>query len=197
MTATIAAAELRELLAADPDTRLLDVRTGGEFETAHIPGSYNVPLDTLAEHAEELARFDHPVVLVCQSGGRAGQACERLTAAGGSRLSVLDGGMNSWTASGGDVERGQPRWAMERQVRLVAGSIVIGSMLASTVFPRAKWIAAGVGGGLAFSAVTDTCTMAVLLSKLPYNRTPEVDVSKVVDAMGAGPASPRSSEEAA
>ena len=32
---------------------LLDVRTEAEFETAHIPGSYNVPLDTLAEHIED------------------------------------------------------------------------------------------------------------------------------------------------
>ena len=46
---------LRELRLADPDLRILEVRTGGEFETMHIPGSYNVPLDTLGEHVRDLA----------------------------------------------------------------------------------------------------------------------------------------------
>jgi rhodanese-related sulfurtransferase len=197
MTPTIAAADLRDLLATDPETRLLDVRTGGEFETAHIPGSYNVPLDTLAEHADELARFDHPVVLVCQSGGRAGQACERLTAAGGAGLTVLDGGVNAWTAAGGDVKQGRKRWSMERQVRFTAGSIVLGAVLASIAAPKARFLAAGVGGGLMFSAATDTCGMAMVLAKAPWNRTPDVDVSEVIDAMGARSASTHSTGEAA
>ena len=36
-------------IGADPAIRLLDVRTPAEFETAHIAGAYNVPLDTLHE----------------------------------------------------------------------------------------------------------------------------------------------------
>ena len=47
-------AVLRELLRGEGAPRLLDVRTPGEFHTAHIPGSYNVPLDTLREHRTEL-----------------------------------------------------------------------------------------------------------------------------------------------
>jgi hypothetical protein len=67
---TIHASELRHLRQADPELRILDVRTGGEFESVHIPGSYNVPLDTLAEHVARVADLEHPVVLVCQSGAR-------------------------------------------------------------------------------------------------------------------------------
>ena len=37
---------------------LLDVRTPAEFAAAHIPGSYNVPLDQLTEHRAELASVD-------------------------------------------------------------------------------------------------------------------------------------------
>ena len=48
----------QQLAAADPLVRIIDVRTGGEFETMHIPGSFNVPLDTLDEHARDLAT-DH------------------------------------------------------------------------------------------------------------------------------------------
>jgi rhodanese-related sulfurtransferase len=53
---TIDVATFRQL-QKDPMVRVLDVRSGGEFESAHIPGSYNVPLDTLVEHVGE---FVHP-----------------------------------------------------------------------------------------------------------------------------------------
>ncbi len=177
----ISAQQLRELMNQDPALRILDVRTGGEFETVHIPGSYNVPLDTLAEHVRDLADVDHPVVLVCQSGGRATQAHSKLAGAGKQTLHVLEGGMASWQAAGGATDRGQTqRWAMDRQVRLVAGSIALAGIAASVVVPQAKWIAGGVAAGLTFSAVTDTCAMAAVLSKLPYNRTDACDIDRVL-----------------
>lgn len=179
---TIDAGRLRELRKADPDIRILDVRTGGEFETAHIPGSYNVPLDTLGEHVRDLASVEHPVVLVCQSGGRATQAHEELLSAGKDTLHILQGGMDSWESEGGDIVRGEKnRWAMDRQVRLVAGSLSFASVVASTVVPSAKWIAAGVAGGLAFSAASNSCAMGAVLSKLPYNRVDKCDIAGVLE----------------
>jgi hypothetical protein len=59
---------------------------------------------------------------------------------------------------------------MERQVRLVAGSIVLSSIPGSIAAPKLKWLAAGIGGGLAAAAMTNTCAMGMLLSRLPYNR---------------------------
>ena len=172
---------LRELRAEDPDARILDVRSGGEFETVHIPGSYNVPLDTLREHVRDLASVEHPVVLVCQTGGRAAQAHENLTEAGKETLHILDGGIAAWEASGGDVVRGDiSRWAMDRQVRLVAGSLVLAGVAASLAVPGAKWIAGGVGAGLTYSAVSNTCAMAAVLGKLPYNRTDKCDIAGVL-----------------
>ncbi|MGF1596896.1 MAG: rhodanese-like domain-containing protein [Acidimicrobiales bacterium] len=183
---TIDTVELRRLMAADPDIRILDVRTGGEFETVHIPGSYNVPLDTLGEHVRDLAAVEHPVVLVCQSGGRATQAHGKLTGAGKKSLHILEGGMSSWLAAGGDVVRGDTaRWAMDRQVRLTAGTLVLVGILGSLLAPRAKWLSGFVGGGLVFSAVSNTCAMAQVLSKLPYNRTDRCDVAGVLERMNA------------
>lgn len=171
-TDRISSAELAQLRADDPGIRILDVRTGGEFETAHIPGSYNVPLDTLGEHVTDLADFSHPVVLVCQSGARATQAHGALRDAGKHTIHILDGGIAAWQAGGHEVAHGDvQRWAMDRQVRLVAGSMVVAGVVASIAAPRLKWLAAGVGSGLVFSAVTNTCAMANVLSKLPYNRT--------------------------
>ncbi|NNE13222.1 MAG: rhodanese-like domain-containing protein [Ilumatobacter sp.] len=172
---------LRELRAEDPDIRILDVRSGGEFETVHIPGSYNVPLDTLKEHVRDLASVEHPVVLVCQTGGRATQAHENLSGAGKEALHILDGGIAAWDASGGEVVRGDiERWAMDRQVRLVAGSLALAGVLASVAVPKAKWLAGGVAAGLTYSAVSNTCAMAAVLGKLPYNQSDSCDIVGVL-----------------
>jgi rhodanese-related sulfurtransferase len=180
-TDRISTGALEALRREDPLVRILDVRTGGEFETAHIPGSYNVPLDTLAEHVAEFARVEHPVVLVCQTGGRAGQAHSTLTGAGKQTLHILDGGINAWTAAGGEVTRSEhQRWPMDRQVRLFAGVSATVAVLLSIFVPRSKWLAAAVGAGLTHSAVTDTCLVAPVLAKLPYNRTDPCDVEGVL-----------------
>jgi hypothetical protein len=61
--AVLTAAGLEAPRDAKPRVRLPDVRTPGEYEAARIRGAYNVPLDSLAEHAEEIrARVDDPVV---------------------------------------------------------------------------------------------------------------------------------------
>ena len=182
---TIHPSELRQLRQEDPNIRILDVRTGAEFDSVHIPGSFNVPLDTLAEHVKRVADLDRPVILVCQSGGRATTAQEKLNAAGKTNLRVLEGGMGSWLTSGGEVVKGEEKWALDRQVRGVAGSMVLASILASLKFPKFRFLAGGVGFGLLFSAVTNTCAMGMLLSKLPYNRGPECDLDGVIREMTA------------
>ena len=185
-TDVIDVTQLQQLQLEDPAIRILDVRTGGEFENSHIPGSYNVPLDTLGEHVRDLADVDHPVVLVCQSGGRASQAHEKLTEAGKATLHILEGGMTSWQAAGGDLTVGNTtRWAMDRQVRFVAGTFAIVAVVASIFVPGLEWIAAGVGAGLAYSAVSNTCAMAAVLAKLPYNRTNACDISGILEELKA------------
>lgn len=150
---------------------MLDVRSPAEFETVHIPGSYNVPLDTLREHRDELVQhLDDHVVLVCRSGMRAQQAERAFGDVGLSHVHVLEGGVSAWEAEGGDVKRGEARWGLERQVRFVAGGIVLAAGLGSLAVPRLKWLATGVGAGLVTAALTDTCMMGSALSKLPYNR---------------------------
>ena len=172
---------LREWLDQPDSPRLLDVRTPAEFGTAHIPGSYNVPLDLLREHREELRQhLEDDVVLVCRSGARAGQAEALLAAAGLPNLHVLDGGVAAWEKAGAPLRRGAEKWALERQVRLVAGSLVLTGVLASVFVPGAKWFAAAIGGGLVGAAVTDSCLMGTMLAKMPYNRDASCDLQSVV-----------------
>lgn len=179
--AVLNAAELRALLAAPAPPRIIDVRTPGEFETIHIAGAYNVPLDLLREHREEIrSHLDEHVVLVCHSGQRAAQAEEALRNAGLVNVHILDGGMSAWEANGYSVNRGARRWDLQRQVRFVAGTIVALSILASIVVPGMKWLAFVMGAGLSITAVTNTCLMGMLLAKLPYNRGPRCDAQSVV-----------------
>jgi len=188
----VAPADLAELAARRPDVTVLDVRTPAEFESAHIAGSYNVPLDLLPEHAAELRTASgRPVVLVCRSGVRARQAEQVLGAAGLPRLRVLDGGLVAWEAADLPLNRGRQRWAMERQVRGVAGALALAGALGGLVLWRPLGaVAAGVGAGLLVSAVTDSCAMASLLAKLPYNRGAACDVGAVVQALGQAAETP-------
>jgi rhodanese-related sulfurtransferase len=179
--ATIDAQDLHALLDTAAAPRLLDVRAPGEFETVHIPGAYNVPLDLLREHREEIvSHLDQNVVLVCRSGQRAALADESLRGAGLANVHILDGGMTAWEASGFPVNRGTQRWDLERQVRFVAGLIVAVSILAGIVVPGLEWVAFAMGGGLSVAALTNTCVMGMLLSRLPYNRGATCDVRTVV-----------------
>jgi rhodanese-related sulfurtransferase len=180
-TTAIDARTVADWMRRDEPMHILDVRTPAEYESLHIPGSYNVPLDTLGEHAEELQRHvNEPVVLVCRSGNRATQAEQRLAAAGMANIKVLDGGMLSWLSAAGPVNRGRQRWSLERQVRLVAGALVLAGIVGSLAVPELKYLSGAVGAGLTVAALTDTCTMGTLLSKLPYNRGAGCDVDAVV-----------------
>jgi rhodanese-related sulfurtransferase len=178
---TIDAAALRERLAAPHPPRVLDVRTPVEFAAVHIPGAYNVPLDLLREHRDELSRhLDTDVVLVCRSGQRAGQAEQTLAAAGLTGVHVLADGMNGWQAGGAPVNRGRSRWDLERQVRLVAGALVLLGMLAGLAVPGLQWFSAAIGAGLVVAALTNTCAMGMLLARMPWNRTASCDLDQVV-----------------
>lgn len=190
----IDATELRSRLL-DQSVRLLDVRSPAEFESAHVEGSYNVPLDLLREHRTELAdHLDEDVVLMCLSGTRSSQAAEALSEAGVSNLRVLDGGIESWRSAGHEVVEGRQTWDLERQVRFAAGSLVTAAVVGSAAYPPLKWAAAGVGGGLVVAAVTNTCAMGAALMKMPWNRTSQtLTLTDVVDQLTDGTAEPASS----
>ncbi|MDK0524393.1 rhodanese-like domain-containing protein [Streptomyces sp. ML-6] len=178
---SITPAVLRKLTEEGRAPRLLDVRTPAEFRTAHIPGACNVPLHVLREHrAELLPHLDEDVVLVCRSGSRAAGAERLLAEAGLTNLRVLAGGMNAWEAASAPVEWGPERWDMERQVRLVAGSIVLTTGLVGILVPGVHLVGTAVGAGLTYAAISNSCAMGVLLSKLPYNRGPRTDIGAVI-----------------
>ena len=76
-------------------TELIDVRTPLEFRAVHVAHARNVPLDRLDPTALVAARRPgEPLYVVCQSGARGRQACEKLLAAGLT---------NVWNIAGGTI----------------------------------------------------------------------------------------------
>ncbi|WP_432129335.1 rhodanese-like domain-containing protein [Streptomyces sp. bgisy082] len=168
---------------------VIDVRTPGEFAGGHLPGALNIPLDRLESALPEIraAAGRGEVLVVCASGARSENACRTL-AEHGVAAATLAGGTGAWAAGGHDLHRpgGGPRasWAMERQVRLTAGSVVLlGLLLGLLVHPAFQLLSAGIAAGLVLSAVTDTCGMAVVLGKLPHNRPRPADLEATLAAL--------------
>jgi rhodanese-related sulfurtransferase len=180
------------LTAAQVDARLheltvIDVRTPGEYASGHLPGAHNIPLDHLDSALPVLktAAGRGDLLVVCASGARSATACHRL-AEQGIAAATLTGGTTAWTQLGHDTHRpaGTPApWAMDRQVRLAAGSLVLTGLIAGQRWSAARWLSAGVAGGLVFSALTNTCGMAKVLARLPHNQPRATDLDATLAAL--------------
>ena len=80
---------------------LLDVREDGEWDSGHAPQAVHLPLGGLDPTT---VPQDRPVIAVCRSGNRSGQAAQALSAAGVD-VRNLAGGMTAWAAAGLPVVR--------------------------------------------------------------------------------------------
>jgi rhodanese-related sulfurtransferase len=171
---TITPRRLAELCTAGRAVDLIDVRTPVEFREVHIPFARNVPLDRLDPAAvlrSRTAAPDEPCYVICRSGSRGRQACERLIAAGYANVVNVEGGTLAWADAGLPVVRGKKAMSLERQVRIAAGSLVLlGAVLALLVHPWFAGLSAFVGAGLVFAGITDTCGMGLLLARMPWNQ---------------------------
>ena len=125
---TIGIETWKDWQAAGRRAQLVDVRSASEFATAHLPGAINIPLEQIELRTSDL-EANAPVVLVCQAGTRA-HIASALLAASGRDLVVLEGGTGAWLNAGYPAVRStRARWALERQVRLIAGLLVIVGVL--------------------------------------------------------------------
>jgi rhodanese-related sulfurtransferase len=76
---------------------VIDVRESHEYAEGHIENARHIPLGKLDDRVFELEAFkDAPVIVTCQSGTRAPQACRKLTSLGFAQVYELQGGMVAW-----------------------------------------------------------------------------------------------------
>jgi rhodanese-related sulfurtransferase len=159
---------------------LIDVREPTEYAAEHISGAKLMPLSSF-DPANLPQESGKKLVLQCQSSNRSAQAAQKMLNAGFDQVIHLQGGLSAWKAAGfpTEVNKKAPI-SMFRQVQIAAGSLVfLGTTLGVLVSPWFLILSGFVGAGLVFAGVTNTCAMAMLLAKLPYNR-PAVDAGKVL-----------------
>jgi rhodanese-related sulfurtransferase len=178
MVATISPPALADLRRKGEKVTLIDVRTPAEYGEVHVDFAHNIPLDRLDAQAVAAVAAHGPVYFVCKSGNRSQKACEKLLAEGIDHVVSVEGGTAACEAAGVPVVRGKKAMSLERQVRIAAGAMVaIGAALAA-FGPEApvNWQAIGaglagfVGCGLVFAGITDTCGMAMLIARMPWNQ---------------------------
>jgi rhodanese-related sulfurtransferase len=172
--ATISPRQLAESYQAGRKLDLVDVRTPVEFQEVHVESARNVPLDRLDPSA--LMQTHHgdaaePLYILCRSGSRGRQACEKFLQAGYTNVFNVEGGTLACIDAGLPVVRGKRAISLERQVRISAGSLVLlGALLGWFVHPAFFLLPAFVGAGLVYSGLTDTCGMGTILARMPWNQ---------------------------
>jgi len=183
-TATIRPADLQAAREQAAPPFLLDVRSALEFESERIEGAHNIPLDRLDTRLGEIPD-GADVVVVCRTGVRATIAAETLARAG-RRPRVLEGGVHGWRRAHLPLREGRKRLAVDRQVQLIAGTMVLaGVALGTLVSPWFLALAAFFGAGLTFAGATGTCGLALVLMRMPWNRAlPPADAGGAVCAAG-------------
>lgn len=167
--------ELSRRLAGGQPAELLDVRTPGEFAGAHVPGARLIPLDELdcAAFLKEHGPNDKPIYVLCQSGGRARRAIGKFQRAGFDGCVLVEGGTQAWIDAGLPVTRGESKTLpLMRQVQIIVGLVSgLGAALALAVHPWFAVIPLLMGGGLLFAGLTGFCGLALLLAKMPWNKS--------------------------
>ncbi len=174
MTVTTISPQRLAELCKTGKIELIDVRTPVEFRELHATVARNVPLDRLDPAAIIQAHnvcTDEPLYLICRSGSRGQQACEKFLAAGFTNVVNVEGGTLACVEAGLPVVRGKKAISLERQVRIAAGSLVLlGVLLGWLLHPAFFGLSAFVGAGLVFAGITDTCGMGMMLARMPWNQ---------------------------
>lgn len=158
-------------MSTKPAPTLIDVRQGFEYSSGHIAGSKHVPLGNLRSDCETWDR-KQPLTMVCKSGHRAELAKRQLESKGFVSVTILPGGVDRWKASGKPlVVKPSTPWPAERQARLVAGLLILLSLvLGRLVSPYFYVATVFVGTRLLIEGRNESCTRNSVFSKARWSR---------------------------
>ncbi|TDU81556.1 rhodanese-related sulfurtransferase [Prosthecobacter fusiformis] len=170
MQTQITPAELKQLIT-EGRCHLVDVREPVEHAEEHISAARLIPLGELEKRASELPK-DKSLVIHCKSGKRGTKAQEKLKQLGFDQVQNLEGGIEAWKAAGLPVASADKKvFPLMQQVQLTIGTgVLTGAALSLTVHPYWVFLSAFFGAGLMLAGSTGWCGLAILLSKMPWNR---------------------------
>lgn len=163
--------EVIESEANNSTVDFINVCTPAEYKEKHIKGVRSVPLDTLHSRIDELNK-KKTVYIHCRSGNRGRQAIEKLQSLGvTAELVNVEGGLLAWQEAGYETGSHTTRLPVMRQVFIGAGGLVLGGVLLTHLVNYTFiLIPLFVSLGLLVSGFTGWCGMALLLSKMPWNK---------------------------
>ncbi len=151
---------------------LIDVREAAENEAQKIEGSHLVPLAQVTR--KSLPNLENKkLVIHCHSGKRSQAACNKLLSEDPNlEIYNLEGGILSWINSGNKILSSKKFFLpIDRQTQLTIGIAVLsGSLLGYFVSPKFFILSGFFGAGLCFAGITGWCGLAILLSKMPWNK---------------------------
>jgi rhodanese-related sulfurtransferase len=106
----ITVAELKQLMA-EGQVVVVDVRGAEAYNTEHIKGSINLPLDKIQAGEYKKLPHDKRIVTYCSCGteGTSAAAAGQLENAGFKNVAALLGGTSAWKQSGGEMEKSSPK----------------------------------------------------------------------------------------
>ncbi len=164
--------ELHQRRQAGELLHVVDVRTPREHAEVRVEGARLMPLGQMDPQVHLAEARQQPIYVLCRSGSRAELACAQLEKAGFEQVFLVQGGILAWEQAGLPVTRTLVQAiSLERQVRIVVGSLVLlGLVLGWRIHPAGYLLSGFVGSGLIFAGVTDWCGMALLLARMPWNR---------------------------
>ena len=154
------------------EATIIDVREPDEHRRQHVPNTLLQPSSSFRAASFPESPANQQLLILCRSGGRAGQVATELRNAGRTNVSVIDGGIIAWERAGlPTVTDSKAPLPIMRQVMVTVGVLLIAcSALAATVSP---WFFVGtgfIGAGLLTAGATGICMLSTILMKMPWNR---------------------------
>lgn len=156
---------------------LIDVREPDEFQESHIAYAISVPLSALEGGFQMLnIPIDKTILFQCLKGSRGQMACERIQglASCENKIVNIEGGIEAWKEQGLPVigsSSTSSKLSIFRQVQIIVGFLVALCVVIGFAGVTTAFVLAGVfGAALCVAGLTGWCGLAILLSKMPWNK---------------------------
>lgn len=167
MIQAITPKQLHNLQQSGQPIDILDVRSAFEYNTGHVPGARRLPLRQVNRQSATANRpglDDHPVYIICHSGGRSMSACRKLIAEGFTNVVNVEGGTAAWKRAGLPIER--PAGTGLRPVR-IALLLLVGLLLALGLWVHPYFAYAAIVLWIGMLFAFGTCPLGACAGSLP------------------------------
>lgn len=154
------------------DAVILDVRNGSEHSDVALRRKHflvELPKFDAKDFVRHYSLRGEKIYVLCQSGVRATKAAQKLEDFGYKNVAIIKGGMAE-VSKNKELVKTRSVMSVERQVRIVAGSLAALGGLLSFINPYFALLSVLVGCGLIYAGISNSCAMAQVLAKLPWNK---------------------------